>query len=77
MIPGGFASYPFPFFTLNTFGNDSTFNTNDFQYQLYRPLYWFGKGTSPDLNYAESLAGPPSYSRPSGDHQAQAELQVV
>jgi peptide/nickel transport system substrate-binding protein len=61
MLPGGFASYPFPFFTLNTFGNDSTFNTNDFQYQLYRPLYWFGKGTSPYLNYAESLAGPPTY----------------
>ena len=61
MLPGGFASYPFPFFTINTFGNDSTFNTNDFQYQLYRPLYWFGKGTSPYLNYAESLAGPPSY----------------
>jgi peptide/nickel transport system substrate-binding protein len=61
MLPGGFASYPFPFFTINTFGNDSTFNTNDFQYQLYRPLYWFGKGTSPYLNYAESLAGPPTY----------------
>jgi len=62
MLPGGFASYPFPFFTLTTFGNDSTFNTNDFQYQLYRPLYWFGDGTSPWINPAESLAEyPPAY----------------
>jgi peptide/nickel transport system substrate-binding protein len=62
MQPGGYASYPFPFFTLNTFGNDSTFNTNDFQYQLYRPLYWFGLGTTPYLNPAESLADLPVYS---------------
>jgi len=62
MLPGGFASYPFPFFTLSTFGNDSTFNTNDFQYQLYRPLYWFGLGATPDLNPAESLADRPAYS---------------
>lgn len=62
MQPGGYASYPFPFFTTNTIGADSTFNTNDFQYQLYRPLYWFGTGTSPYLNYAESLAGQPGYS---------------
>jgi peptide/nickel transport system substrate-binding protein len=61
MLPGGTASYPFPFFTINTFGNDSTFNTNDFQYQLYRPLYWFGLGVTPYLNPAVSLAALPHY----------------
>src|SRR5215469_14190668 len=61
MIPGGYASYPFPFYTLSTIGSDSTFNTNDFQYQLYRPLYWFGSGSTPYLNPALSLAEPPGY----------------
>jgi peptide/nickel transport system substrate-binding protein len=71
MLPGGFASYPFPFFTLSTFGNDSTFNTNDFQYQLYRPLYWFGLGTTPYLNPAESLAEQPVYK----NHKVTIRLQ--
>jgi peptide/nickel transport system substrate-binding protein len=62
MLPGGFASYPLPFFAGNYIGNDSVYNVNDFQYQLYRPLYWFGKGTTPYLNPAESLAELPVYS---------------
>jgi peptide/nickel transport system substrate-binding protein len=71
MLPGGYASYPFPFFTTNTFGNDSTFNTNDFQYQLYRPLYWFGLGTTPYLNPAVSLADKPVYK----NHQVTINLK--
>jgi len=61
MLPGGFASYPFPFFTLKSLASDSTFNVNDFQYQLYRPLYWFGQGTTPYVNPAVSLADQPVY----------------
>ncbi len=42
-------------------GDDSVYNVNDFQYQLYRPLYWFGTGATPYLNPALSLADPPIY----------------
>src|SRR5215472_13320966 len=62
MLPGVYASYPFPFFAGNYIGDDSTFDVNDFQYQLYRPLYWFGTGTTPYLNPAVSLAELPVYS---------------
>src|SRR5215469_3020200 len=61
MVPGGIASYPFPFFAGNYIGDDSTFNVNDFQAQLYRPLYWFGTGKTPYLNPAESVADQPDY----------------
>jgi peptide/nickel transport system substrate-binding protein len=61
MLPGGYASYPFPFMAGAYGANDSVSNVNDFQYQLYRPLYWFGSGTTPYLNAAESLAERPSY----------------
>jgi peptide/nickel transport system substrate-binding protein len=37
-------------------------NTADFQYLMYRPLYWFGTGNAPTLNTSESLAEPPTYS---------------
>jgi peptide/nickel transport system substrate-binding protein len=68
MQPGGQASYPFPFFAsnanpaLNTDGDDSVYNVNDFQYLMYRPLYWFGTGVTPYLNKKLSLAAPPVYS---------------
>ena len=61
MLPGGYASYPFPFMAGKYLDFDSVSNVNDFQYQLYRPLYWFGSGTTPYLNPALSLAEPPSY----------------
>jgi len=61
MEPGGLASYPFPFMTLANASADSVFNVNDFQYLLYRPLYWFGEGTTPYLNTTLSLAYPPTY----------------
>ena len=61
MQPGTAASYPFPFMAGNYIGDDSVWNVNDFQYQLYRPLYWFGSGANPYLNSALSLADPPTY----------------
>jgi len=62
MQPGGQASYIFPFLA-GTVGEDadSVFNVNDFQYLLYRPLYWFGTGVNPYLNPQVSLAEPPIY----------------
>ena len=64
MQPGGQASYPFPFFTESppTIDDDSVYNVNDFQYLMYRPLYWFGTGVTPYLNKQLSLAEPPVYS---------------
>jgi peptide/nickel transport system substrate-binding protein len=61
MQPGGYASYPFPFMAGNSAKYDSVYNVNDFQFQLYRPLYWFGTGANPYLNAALSLAEPPVY----------------
>lgn len=61
MQPGGQAAYPFPFITGAVSQFDSVFNVNDFQYLLYRPLYWFGSGVNPYLNPQISLAAPPVY----------------
>ncbi len=36
-------------------------NFEEFQYLMYRPLYWFGNGASPTLNTSLSLADPPEY----------------
>ncbi len=45
-------------------GADSS-NANSFNLQqlLFRPLYWFGNGASPVINYKLSLAGPPAFSQ--------------
>ncbi len=57
-IPGLSATYIFPF----TPGADfSATNSDDLQYLLYRPLYWFGDGTQPTLNPQLSLADPPTF----------------
>jgi peptide/nickel transport system substrate-binding protein len=61
MQPGGYANYPFPFFTGDYGGDFTVYNINDFQAQLYRPLYWFGQGATPYLNPALSLADLPVY----------------
>jgi peptide/nickel transport system substrate-binding protein len=57
--PGFPANYVFPMDSITYF--DVT-NTNDFQYLMYRPLYWFGKGSEPYLNLGLSLAEKPVYS---------------
>src|SRR5215472_6580285 len=39
------ATYIFPFVAASKPGADfSVYNINDFQYLMYRPLYWFGLG---------------------------------
>jgi len=51
-------NYIFPFMSLAFF---SVYNINQFQYLMFRPLYWFGKGTTPNLNPTLSLADTPVY----------------
>jgi len=61
MAPGGQAGYPFPFIDLSVGQWDTVYNIDDFQYLLYRPLYWFGSGVQPYLNPKLSLAERPQY----------------
>ncbi|HTR91362.1 MAG TPA: ABC transporter substrate-binding protein [Trebonia sp.] len=56
--PSNTPNYIFPFTSSAYF---SVVNAEDFQYLMYRPLYWFGNGASPTLNTALSLADAPSY----------------
>jgi peptide/nickel transport system substrate-binding protein len=56
--PSTVPNYIFPFSASQYF---SVVNVEYFQYLLYRPLYWFGNGTSPTLNTSLSLADPPKY----------------
>ena len=54
-------SWVFPFYAIT---NASVYNTNQFQWLMYRPLYMFGNntGTSVNINYPLSLASAPVYS---------------
>ena len=56
--PSAVPNYIFPFASSTYF---STVNEEEFQYLMYRPLYWFGNGASPTLNTSLSLADPPAY----------------
>jgi peptide/nickel transport system substrate-binding protein len=56
--PSSTPNYIFPY-TSSTYCSD--INSFDFQYLMYRPLYWFGQGAAPTLNSSLSLADPPSY----------------
>jgi len=51
--------YIFPFMSLAYF---TVANLNQFQYLMYRPLFWFGEGAQPTLNPSLSLADNPVYS---------------
>ncbi len=62
MAPTTKASYAFPFISVAQAAQSSIYNINDFQYLMYRPLYWFGTGVNPYLNTGLSLAYPPTYS---------------
>ncbi|MGO9457285.1 MAG: ABC transporter substrate-binding protein, partial [Acidimicrobiales bacterium] len=53
-------NYIFPFMSLAFF---SVYNISQFQYLMYRPLYWFGKTNTPDLNTSLSVAKKPVYSK--------------
>jgi len=52
-------NFIFPFMSLAFF---SVSNINQFQYMMFRPLYWFGEGTTPNLNSSLSVADEPVYS---------------
>jgi peptide/nickel transport system substrate-binding protein len=56
--PSAVPNYIFPFDSGTYF---STVNSEEFQYLMYRPLYWFGNGASPTLNASLSPADPPVY----------------
>ena len=58
-LPGSAPNFIFPFDPPGLF---SVPNINQFQYLMYRPLYWFGKGTTPNLNLALSVGQNPVYS---------------
>ena len=59
-LPADVPNWIFPFMTLAYF---SVANSQDFQYQMYRPLYWFGgANTSPTVDYGLSTADAPVYS---------------
>ena len=58
-VAGFTPNYIFPFEDAAHFG---TWNSDDFSYLLYRPLYWFGDGESPTVNYPLSLATAPVFS---------------
>jgi peptide/nickel transport system substrate-binding protein len=57
--PSSTPSYIFPYMDS---ANISNLNLFDFQYQMYRPLYWFGQNGQPTVNNTLSLANPPSFS---------------
>jgi peptide/nickel transport system substrate-binding protein len=56
-------NFIFPFTTPAAYG---TWNLDDFQELMYRPLYWFGGSNSADLsvNLSLSLAGTPTWTSP-------------
>ena len=57
--PGAQPNYIFPYLGCANF---SVSNINQFQELMYRPLYWFGLGTSTAVQYPLSLANKPSFS---------------
>jgi peptide/nickel transport system substrate-binding protein len=56
--PSTTPNYIWPFASSAYF---SDINTDDLQYLLYRPLYWFGQSGQPAVNYPLSLANPPLF----------------
>lgn len=68
-VQGGTATFALPpntitnyIFPLMPLANFSVQNISNFQYFLFRPLYWFGVGTQPTVNDSLSLANPPQWS---------------
>jgi peptide/nickel transport system substrate-binding protein len=67
-VSGGVATYALPantvpnyIFPFTSIAYFSVINTDNLQFLLYRPLYWFGDGRSPFMDNALSLAYPPRY----------------
>src|SRR5579875_191341 len=57
--PSATPNYIFPF---TSSAYISVTNVNEFQYLMYRPLYWFGTGDQPTVNTSLSLADMPTFS---------------
>ncbi len=57
--PGAAPNYIFP---LTPSTNFATSNLSFFQTLMYRPLYWFGVGQKPEINYTLSVGKKPVYS---------------
>ncbi len=57
--PSTTPNYIFPF---DNGGDFTVTNTSQFQYLMWRPLYWFGKNGTVALNTSLSLANAPVYS---------------
>ncbi len=72
-LPATTPNYIFPFTSSAYF---SVANISQFQFLMYRPLYWFGDGASPTLNQSLSLADSADVQRPERHHHAEA-VQVV
>ncbi len=58
-LPGTPPNYIFPFAGLAYF---SVSNQQYLDYLMYRPLYWYGTGQQPTINYKFSVAKAPIYS---------------
>ena len=57
-LPSDTPNYIFPF---TSSAYISVTNIGQFQYLMYRPLYWFGNGNQPTLNPSLSLADYPTF----------------
>ncbi|HEY1643236.1 MAG TPA: hypothetical protein VGG35_21290, partial [Streptosporangiaceae bacterium] len=59
--PGVTLNWIFPFYAIT---NASVYNSEQFQWLMYRPLYMFGNNTNNNvaINYPLSPANPPVYS---------------
>jgi peptide/nickel transport system substrate-binding protein len=67
-VKGGVATFALPagavpdwIFPFIDSAHSSVDNRNQFDYLMYRPLYWFGDNGEPVLNPSLSLANPPVY----------------
>jgi peptide/nickel transport system substrate-binding protein len=58
---------------IQTVASNSIYTTYNFDYQMYRPLYWFGDGTTVAENKPESIADDPVWSN--GDKTVSVTLK--
>jgi len=72
LLPGSQLNWVFP---LVGFANSTIPNILDFEYLLYRPLYWMGSPGHVGLNEAESLAEPASFTTRDGKTTATITLK--
>jgi peptide/nickel transport system substrate-binding protein len=69
--PGSSPTWIFP---VTPGANFSVTTTSSFQYEMWRPLYWYGDGVRPTLVPSMSLADPPVYSN--GDKTVTIRLKT-